>query len=133
MNDDLKGGRSVATDKAPAVGASASEPTIRQNPPAPASETLRADGRGFRLSTFRSLRYRDYRLLFFSIMFTSAGQWMEQIALSWMAYDMTNSPFMLGAINGMRAIPFLILGPWAGVAADRMSRKKLMILSQAWR
>ena len=65
-------------------------------------------------------------------MFTSAGQWMEQIALSWMAYDMTNSPFMLGAINGMRAIPFLILGPWAGVAADRMSRKKLMILSQAW-
>lgn len=106
---------------------------MRHSGPAVAEAEARpAGGRGFRLSTFTSLRYRDYRLLFFSIMFTSAGQWMEQIALSWLAYEMTDSPFMLGAINGMRAIPFLVLGPWAGVAADRMDRKKLMVLSQGY-
>ncbi len=88
--------------------------------------------RGFRLSTFSSLRYRDYRLLWFTVLFTSGGQWMQQIALGWLAYEMTGSAFMLGAINGTRAIPFLLLGPWAGVAADRMDRKLLMMISQFW-
>ncbi len=88
--------------------------------------------KGFHLRTFNSLRYRDYRILWTSIVFMSAGQWMQQIALSWMAYQMTDSPFMLGAINGFRAIPFLLFGPWAGVAADRFDRKKLMLFSQAY-
>lgn len=92
----------------------------------------RAASKGLNITTFRSLKHRDFRLLFFTIMFTSGGQWMQQIALSWMAYSMTDSAFMLGAINGMRAIPFLVLGPWAGVAADRMDRKMLMMVSQAW-
>ncbi|MBI2887327.1 MAG: MFS transporter [Chloroflexi bacterium] len=105
---------------------------MRHAPTLVAEPEARPARGGFKLSTFTSLRYRDYRLLFFSIMFTSAGQWMEQIALSWMAYQMTDSPFMLGAINGMRAIPFLVMGPWAGVAADRMDRKQLMFLSQAY-
>ena len=57
---------------------------------------------------------------------------MQQIALGWLAYDMTGSPFVLGAINGMQAIPFLLLGPWGGVAADRLNKKMLMMVSQGW-
>ena len=86
----------------------------------------------FSIRTFRSLKYRDYRILWISILFMSAGQWMEHIALNWLVYQMTDSALMLGAINGARAIPFLIVGPWAGVAADRFDRKKLMWMSQAY-
>ncbi|MSQ15116.1 MAG: MFS transporter [Dehalococcoidia bacterium] len=85
-----------------------------------------------RLRTFSSLRYRDYRFLWISILFMSGGQWMQQVALSWLIYQMTDSAFMLGAINGVGAIPFLIFGPWGGVAADRLDRKKLMLITQAY-
>lgn len=84
------------------------------------------------MSTFAALRHRDYRLLWFTIMFSSAGQWMEGIALNWLVYDLTGSALMLGAINGVRAIPFLLFGPFAGVAADRMDRKMLMVWGQAY-
>jgi MFS family permease len=102
---------------------------VAANPRAEAQ--VKSKGR-FRFRTFSSLRYRDYRLLFLTVVCTSGGQWMEAIALGWLAYDMTGSAFMLGAINGMRAIPFLLLGPWGGVAADRMDRKLLMLVSQVW-
>lgn len=106
--------------------------TQQQAPVLTTEQASATPKRRFRFSTFSSLKYRDYRLLFLTVVCTSGGQWMEQIALGWLAYEMTGSAFMLGAINGARAIPFLILGPWGGVAADRMDRKLLMLVSQAW-
>ena len=78
-----------------------------------------------RISTFSSFQYRDFRFLWGSMVFSSSGQWMEQVALSWLVWDLTNDPLMLGLINGARAIPFL-LSPLGGVAADRIDRKLLM-------
>ncbi|HLE79868.1 MAG TPA: MFS transporter, partial [Dehalococcoidia bacterium] len=86
--------------------------------------------RAFSIGTFASLRHRGYLYLWIGILFTSAGVWMEQVAISWLIYEMTGSPFMLGAVNGMRALPFLFLGPPAGVAADRLHPKSLMLWSQ---
>ena len=57
----------------------------------------------------------------------SAGQWIQQVTLGWLAYDLTGSSVVLGAISGLRALPFLIIAPSAGVAADRMDRRKLLI------
>ena len=54
---------------------------------------------------------------------------MEQVALSWLVWTLTEDPFMLGAINGTRSLPFF-LSPLAGVAADRIDRKKLMLATQ---
>lgn len=85
----------------------------------------------FKLSTFSSLRHRDYRYLWLGVLFSGCGQWIQQVTLSWMVYDMTGSAVQLGAINGMRSIPFLISGPLAGVAADRWDRKTIMAASQA--
>ena len=82
-----------------------------------------------RISTFSSFQYRDFRFLWGSMVFSSSGQWMEQVALSWLVWDLTNDPLMLGLINGARAIPFL-LSPLGGVAADRIDRKLLMLLTQ---
>ncbi len=82
-----------------------------------------------KLTTFSSLRYRDYRYLWGSMLFSSSGQWMEQVALSWLVWELTEDPLMLGAVNGARALPFL-LSPLGGVAADRIDRKLLMLVTQ---
>ena len=83
-------------------------------------------------STFRSLRYRDYRLIWIGTLFASSGQWIQQVTLGWLVYQMTGSGFLLGAINGARSVPLLFLGPLGGVAADRVDRKKLMLGTQVF-
>jgi predicted MFS family arabinose efflux permease len=60
----------------------------------------------------------------------SAGQWIQQLTLGWLLYDLTGSSVLLGALNGLRAVPFLFFGPLAGVAADRMDRRWLMLVTQ---
>ncbi len=52
-----------------------------------------------------------------------AGQWIQQVTLGWLLYELTSSSVLLGVLNGLRALPFLVAGPIAGVAADRMDRK----------
>ena len=60
----------------------------------------------------------------------SAGQWVQQVTLGWLLYDLTGNSMLLGALNGLRALPFLVTGPMAGVAADRMDRRKLLLYTQ---
>jgi len=81
----------------------------------------------FGLRAFSPLRYLNYRYLWTGTVLMSAGQWIQQVTLGWLLYDLTGSSVLLGALNGVRALPFLVAGPIAGVAADRMDRKKLMI------
>ncbi len=80
--------------------------------------------------TFTALRYPGYRYLWLGTLLTSAGVWMEQLALGWLVYTMTDSPFMTGAIIGVRALPFLFFGPLGGVVADRVEPKKLIMVTQ---
>ena len=79
---------------------------------------------------FAALHHRDYRLLWTGTLFMSAGQWIQQVTLGWLVYDLTGSSVLLGALNGLRALPFLIVGPISGVAADRMDRRKLLLVIQ---
>ncbi|HTM08163.1 MAG TPA: MFS transporter [Verrucomicrobiae bacterium] len=81
-------------------------------------------------SAFSPLRYLDYRYLWTGTVLMSAGQWIQQVTLGWLLYDLTGSAILLGMLNGVRALPFLVAGPIAGVAADRMDRKKLMLRTQ---
>jgi MFS family permease len=84
----------------------------------------------FRFQTFSSLRHLDFRYLCAGTFMMSAGQWIQQVTLGWLVYDLTGSSMLLGALNGLRALPFLITGPMAGVAADRMDRKRLLLRTQ---
>src|SRR5439155_19484561 len=79
------------------------------------------------LQTFSSLRHRDYRIVWIGSLFSSSGQWIQQATLGWLTYQLTDSAFLLGAVNGSRALPLLLLGPFGGVAADRVDRKQLML------
>lgn len=106
----------------PAGGAQASDKNAAADPIPPA--------RRQKLQTFRSLRHRDYRLLWFGTIFASAGQWIQQVTIGWLTYQLTGSAFLLGAVNGCRSLPLLLLGPFGGVAADRIDRKRLMLGTQ---
>lgn len=81
------------------------------------------------LAPFSSLRYRDFALLWGAQLSSGLGMWMEMIGRSWLIYDMTGSAAQLGAVNVARAVPQLLFGLVAGVAADRMDRQKLVLAS----
>ncbi|MCY4488880.1 MAG: MFS transporter [Deltaproteobacteria bacterium] len=81
-------------------------------------------------STFSSLRNRDFRYLWAGTCFLSGGLWIQQVTLGWATYEMTGSSILLGAINGLRFVPFLFFSPLAGVAADRTDRRRLMMSTQ---
>jgi len=95
---------------------------------APTTAPIAANRPRFR--TFASLRHVDFRYLWTGTVMMSAGQWVQQVTLGWLLYDLTGNSVLLGALNGLRALPFLITGPMAGVAADRMDRRKLLIGTQ---
>lgn len=81
--------------------------------------------------TFRSLKYRNYRYFFLGQLISLPGVWIQNIALGWLVYRLTDSAFMLGAVGFAGQIPSLVLTPIAGVYADRMSRRKVLIITQA--
>jgi len=86
--------------------------------------------RVLRLRTFAALHHREFRLLWFGQAATGMAMWMDQVARGWLMYELTNSPVQLGLVQGIQAIPMLVLSPIAGSAADRYSRKQQVMVSQ---
>ena len=82
------------------------------------------------LRALASLKYRDYRLLWFGHVFTSMAFWMDQVSRGWLIYELTDSTVQLGLVRGVQAIPILFLSPIAGSAADRYSRKTQILIAQ---
>ena len=83
-----------------------------------------------RISTFHSLRYFDYRMLFFGQIGAAGSNWMEQLARPLLMLQLTDSALMVGLITATRMFPQLILGVWAGVVADRMDKRRILLLSK---
>lgn len=80
--------------------------------------------------TFRALRYRNYRLFFGGQLISLIGTWMQQIALTWLVYRMTNSAFLLGVVGFAGQMPSFLVSPFAGVLADRLNRHRMVIATQ---
>lgn len=79
----------------------------------------------------RALRHRNYRLFFSGQTVSTVGTWMQTIAMNWLVYKLTDSAFMLGALNFFNHVPGFLLGPVAGVVADRYNRHKILIITQS--
>jgi len=79
---------------------------------------------------FKAFQYRDYRLLWFGSCFSSIGTWMQIVAQSWLVLELSNSPRMLGLDAFLSTIPIVLFSLIGGVVADRMDRRRLLILSQ---
>ncbi|NMB71729.1 MAG: MFS transporter, partial [Bacteroidales bacterium] len=73
--------------------------------------------------TFRALRSRNYKLFFGGQSISLIGTWMQQIALSWLVYRLTNSVFLLGLVGFSTQIPALLVTPLAGILIDRYNSR----------
>jgi MFS family permease len=78
-----------------------------------------------------SLRHRNYRLLWFGNLVSISGDWMDQVAFSWLVYSMTHSTVALAMVNVCRAGPILFFTLIGGVVADRFERRRLMFTTQS--
>ena len=82
--------------------------------------------------TFRSLHdHRNYRLFFSGQVVSVSGTWMQNVALAWLVIQMTHSPLAVGALAFCRFVPFTVFGLFAGVLADRVDNRRLVIGTQS--
>jgi MFS family permease len=79
----------------------------------------------------RALTHRNYRLFLLGQGISLIGTWMQQVAMSWLLYRLTDSAFLLGLISFSSQIPSLFLSPLAGVLADRVNRHRAILVTQS--
>lgn len=82
------------------------------------------------VSMFRALTHRNFKLFFGGQIISLMGTWMQRIALGWLVYRLTHSPFLLGAVGFSGQIPTFLLAPLGGVFADRWNRRRVLIVTQ---
>lgn len=78
-----------------------------------------------------ALRERNYRLYFLGHLISQIGSWIEQTAVAWILYEMTNSAVLLGLGGLCRAAPTLLLGLIGGAIADRVPRRLLLFTTES--
>jgi MFS family permease len=79
----------------------------------------------------RAFRHRSFRVFYVGQGLSLIGSWLQTIATSWLVYRLTGSAFMLGLAAGAQQLPLLFVAPLAGVWADRLDRRRLLIATQA--
>jgi MFS family permease len=81
--------------------------------------------------TFRALRHRNFRLFFIGQSLSLIGTWLQQVAMGWLTYRISGSAWLLGAVAFCGSIGILLLGPFAGVIADRVNRRRALYVTQS--
>ena len=79
----------------------------------------------------RVFRHRNYRLFFCGQLLSQMGLWMHIVAQSWLVYRLTGSPFALGLTGFLAQAPVFFFAVFGGAIADRMERRKLLLITQA--
>ncbi|MGO4255517.1 MFS transporter [Marmoricola sp. RAF53] len=88
-------------------------------------------------STFRALRIRNYRLYALGGVVSNTGTWMQRVAQDWLVLQLhhgsaAEASVALGLTTGLQFLPILLFSPYAGLVADRMPKRRLLQLTQAW-
>ena len=85
-----------------------------------------------RLQTFQALRYRNFRLLWISLIVSSVGTWMQIVAQSLLVLKITNnSAFALGTVSLAQALSFFLFALIGGSIADRTDKRKFLLVTQS--
>ena len=82
-------------------------------------------------SVLRSLRHRNFRLFTVGQSISLIGTWMQQVAVGWLVYTMTDSALLLGLVSFAAQGPTFVLAPLAGAIADRGNRRRLLLIVQS--
>jgi len=80
--------------------------------------------------TFASLKYYNYRLWFYGQIVSLVGTWMQSTAQGYLVYQLTGSPAYLGLVGFIGGLPSLLFTLLGGVAADRLPRRNLLVVTQ---
>jgi MFS family permease len=80
--------------------------------------------------TFSSLSNANYRKYFFGQTTSLVGTWMQSTAQSWLVLTLTHSATDIGLVVALQTLPVLLFGPYGGVIADRVDKRRLMIVLQ---
>jgi MFS family permease len=80
--------------------------------------------------TFRSLHVRNFRLFFVGQLISQVGNWLTLVTQALFVFELTNSGVDLGILSAAQFGPVLILGPWAGLVADRSDKRRLLLTVQ---
>ena len=82
-------------------------------------------------SGFTALHHRNYRFYFFGQAVSITGTWMQSLAMSWLVLSLTSSAIKLSLVNVLQFAPTLFLGLFAGVVADRVPKRSLLVVTQS--
>ena len=80
---------------------------------------------------FRALRNRNYRLFWLGQLASLSGTWMQRIAQAWLVLQLTDSPQALGLVTAIQFSPILLFSLVGGVLADRLPKRRVLVLTQA--
>src|SRR6266487_2685698 len=80
---------------------------------------------------FRSLGHRNFRLYWTGQLISLVGTWMQSVAQGWLMHRLTSSAFMLGLLGFCQFAPVLVFSLWAGVIADRVDKRRLLLITQS--
>jgi predicted MFS family arabinose efflux permease len=82
------------------------------------------------VAALRLIRDRNFAPYFFGNAASASGTWFQNLAAALLVYRLTHSPFLLGVLGFCNFVPVLLLAPWAGSAADRFDRRRLIVVTQ---
>ena len=80
----------------------------------------------------RAFRSKSFRIFYAGQGLSLLGNWMQTVAMSWLVYRITGSALLLGVTAGAQQLPILFFSPIAGVWADRVNRRRLLMLIQTF-
>jgi predicted MFS family arabinose efflux permease len=107
----------------------------RQPMPAPINAAVAATNSGPAKTSrarklFKAFQYRDFRLMWVGACASSIGTWMQIVAQGWLIYRLSHSPFLLALDQFLGGIPIFLFSLIGGVVADRMERRRILLVSQ---
>ncbi len=79
---------------------------------------------------FSALYVRDFRIFWIGQVISFSGTWMQSVAQGWLVYELTKSPFYLGLVAAAASLPVLLFTLIGGVVADRVPKKRLLLVTQ---
>jgi MFS family permease len=81
--------------------------------------------------TFQSFHHRDFRLFYIGQLISVTGTWMQTVAAGWLVLELTDSPLALGLVTVARTLPVLLLSFLGGTLADKVERRRLLLVANA--
>jgi len=82
-------------------------------------------------AAFGALRHRNFRIFLLGQFISQCGTWMQTVALGWLALVLSNSPLQVGLVTTFGALPVLLFTLYGGVIADRVNRRRSLLILQS--